>query len=72
MEIDAKDVDGDSQLRFHACTAHLGWINETVGGITPDSIERVERWTVDQIAIIMTTPEPSAFLEPFGFAKFIM
>ena len=60
------------ELRFRACTNHLGWVCEVLDGLKVDDIERVEKWSAEHIHLIETLPPTlrHAFLDPMGFATF--
>jgi len=72
-ELPEKDEHGNSKLVFHACCAHLGWVNETIGGISPEYLERVDRWSEDQLKLIYLNSKTicDAFVQPVGFTYFI-
>ncbi len=60
------------KLGVHAVSAHIGWINDIVGGVLAEDIELVEAWNEDQLALIELCGSPRIFLEPAGWGALIM
>jgi len=57
----------DQTYGLHMVTAHIGWINDVVGGVEVSSVERIERWDENSIGIINLSNNPGVFLDPIGF-----
>ena len=66
----------DGSIAAFASTAHLGWINQVIGGVPLDDLVAHDAWPADRKAFIETAlrfhesdPESAlnAFLRPEGF-----
>lgn len=60
-----------NEVRAHAITAMMLVNNNIVGGLPLEDCLQVQRYTDDQIAHLLLTPNPSLFLLPDGWMAFI-
>ena len=62
----------DGSVTYHACSAHLGWSNDVVGGILAETLLKVDEWSEDHLKKIRMTNVPAAYLIPSGWIMFAM
>lgn len=60
----------DGTCGYHACSAHLFWTNDVIGGISAEDLLPVEKWNEEQLQKIRMNNVPQAFLFPDGWIKF--
>ncbi len=72
-ELKEKDDKDQTKLVIEGVSAHIGWVNDVVGGYALDDVEQVESWTDKQIRIINTLPKKhqEAFLKKDGVFAYI-
>ena len=62
----------DGIFGYHACTAHLGWTNDIVGGLKAEDIVRVKKWSAKHLQTIRMNNVPERFLIPSGWIEFAL
>lgn len=60
-------IDAERRPRLHACTAHIGWTNDVVGGVPTDDVRMVDRWDDEAMSLIQLCNAPGVFVDPLGF-----
>jgi hypothetical protein len=62
----------DGSITYHACSAHIGWTNDVIGGISADAILQVDKWSDVHLKKIRMNNAPQYFLLPSGWIQFSM
>lgn len=69
---DKVDLNDPKHWRLHTASSLAMFTNLTVGGTPALDLERVDRWSVEDVERIALTGNPGSFLDPLGFLCFLL